>query len=400
MSRSLRFALTFFLAACSGEDAQTEPPPAACVHSPYNGLEPACDFAPGPGSGRSEPAADKLPKPTGSCPAFTDGSGCRAEAGGALTCMFQPAGEPEREVRVWMPPGERVQPGPLVFYFYGLLGWPDNAAMPFAGFPQDVLQKLFDAGGILVAPQARADRNPPKLSRLPWIDALGFEDDMGDFLLIDEVVACAIEQVGIDVRHIHSTGLSAGAWMTAQVAVHRSNYIASVALFSGGIEGIQGTQDPSNKYPVIMFHGGTTDYVGAHFQNEAQSGVNLWRTLGHFAVSCNHEGGHSVPAQAALVGMQFLLDHPYGTAAVTVLRGRAARGELLCALYAGDTRGRASHESGGVRSSRVRRCSFGGGAQWAELHRRASVLRVRALRPRARSLYGGSGLPLDNPVRR
>jgi len=168
-------------------------------------------------------------------------------------------------------------------------------------------------GGVLVAPKARADREPPKLSRLPWIGALGLEDDPGDFLLADEIVACAIQKLGIDVRRIHVSGLSAGGWMTAQVAVRRSNYVASAALFSGGLENFDMTPDPSNKYPVVMFHGGPNDYVGAHFENEAQSGVNLWRTLGHFAVSCNHGQGHTVPGQAALAGMQFLLDHPYGT---------------------------------------------------------------------------------------
>jgi hypothetical protein len=150
------------------------------------------------------------------------------------------------------------------------------------------------------------------LSRLPWIGALGFEEDEGDFLLVDEIVACAIEQVGIDARRIHITGLSAGAWMTAQVGVRRSNYIASVALFSGGIEQAI-PQDPENKYPVAMFHGGPSDFVGARFQNEAQSGVHFWRSAGHFAMSCDHQGGHTVPGQAALAGMQFLLDHPYGT---------------------------------------------------------------------------------------
>lgn len=72
-------------------------------------------------------------------------------------------------------------------------------------------------------------------------------------------------------------------------------------------------QDPKNAFPVIMFNGGTSDVVGAHFQNEAASGMNVWRSHGHFAVSCNHGGGHSVPPAASVAGMQFMLDHPYGT---------------------------------------------------------------------------------------
>jgi poly(3-hydroxybutyrate) depolymerase len=314
------FALTLWLLACAGcasdDDAGDGSPKsdaaAECVHSPYNGLEPACSFAPGPGNGQTEPAADALPKATGVCPDFADGAGCIAE-NGALTCTFKPAGQAERQVRVWMPPGDRSGPGPLIFYYYGLLGWPDNAVTPFSGFTTEALDLLRQAGGMLVAPQARADRLPPKLSRLPWIGALGLEDDQGDFELVDEVVACAMEKIGIDVGRIHVTGLSAGGWMTAQVAVQRSNYIASAALFSGGLEALPDTPDPDNKYAVAMFHGGPGDNVGAHFENEAQSGVNLWRTHGHFAVSCNHGGGHSVPGTAALAGMRFMLDHRYGT---------------------------------------------------------------------------------------
>lgn len=300
--------LLLSVGACGGEDTAAE----ACVHSPYNGLEPACSFEAGPGNNLLAPADNKLPTPTGECPGFVAGEGC-VEANGGLTCTFNPAGQSARTARVWMPPGGNGASGPLVLYFYGLLGFPDNAVSAFSGFPPAARDRLFAEGGLLVAPQHREDRNPVSFSRLPWIGALGLDTDSRDFELVDEIVACAIEKLSIDVRRIHSTGLSAGGWMTGQVMVQRSNYIASAALFSGGLEDIGNLQDATNKFPVAMFHGGTSDYVGAHFQNEAQSGVNLLRSLDHFAVNCNHGGGHSVPANAAIAGMQFMLDHPYGT---------------------------------------------------------------------------------------
>ena len=305
------------LAGCGGNDqsaagaAPVNAGKTLCEAWPHDGLEPACDFDPGPDPGRTEPPASALPKPTGTCPGFVDGDGCRAGTG-ALVCLFQPEGEPAREVTVWMSP-DGNHTGPLVFYYFGLLGFPSNAVTPLAGFPADAMQRLFDAGGVLVAPTARPDRNPVKFSRLPWIDALGFEDDMGDFVFADEIVGCAIEKLGIDARRIHVSGLSAGGWMTSQVAVHRSAYIASASLFSGGLESLEELQDPTNKFPVAMFHGGPSDVVGAHFENEAQTAVNVWRHEGHFAMNCGHGGGHSVPVAAGLAGMQFLLDHPYGT---------------------------------------------------------------------------------------
>ena len=284
-----------------------------CAPWPHDGLEPACTFDPGPGNGLTAPPDAALPKPTGACPGFAPGDGCTAQvADGSIGCTFQPAGEPPRQVAVWMPPAGQG-PGPLVLYYFGLLGFPGNAVTEIAGFNPDAMKRLVAEGGMLVAPAAREDRNPVSFARLPWIDALGFDTDDGDFRLVDEIVGCAIQKVGIDVKRIHVSGLSAGGWMTTQVAVHRSSYVASIVTFSGGIEDLEGLQDPTNTFPVAMFNGGPTDHVGAHFEDEAQSGANVFRHEGHFTVVCEHGAGHSVPAAAGIAGMQFLLDHPYGT---------------------------------------------------------------------------------------
>jgi hypothetical protein len=160
MSWRAILGLSVMLAACASDDGegsaeidnsledggangQTDAGAAGqmCLPSPYNGLEPACDFEPGPGNGATEPSA--LPTPAGTCPGFAPDTGCREEAGGALTCTFQPAGEPAREAKIWMSPDARTRPGPLVIYYYGLLGFPDNAVTPFAGFTAEAQALLF-----------------------------------------------------------------------------------------------------------------------------------------------------------------------------------------------------------------------------------------------------------------
>ena len=71
---------------------------------------------------------------------------------------------------------------------------------------KDVIEEIKSLGGIVVAPLTGYGRE-----RRPWDNIpSGPTNTDGDQRLMDEVVACAIEKVGIDVRRIHSVGWSAG----------------------------------------------------------------------------------------------------------------------------------------------------------------------------------------------
>lgn len=264
------------------------------------------------GSGKT-PDQQFLPAPSGGCPSFQESDQrCRRDDV-SLICDFAPDGvEPSRPVRIWMSDAARQDIAPLVFFWHGLALSAGSAVEASWGLGEAVVQEMVDAGAIVAAPEADAERAMNAgFTMLPWFQALGSGEN-DDLLVMDEVVACADRKVGIDYSRIHSSGMSAGGLQTGQVAARRSGYLASVAVFSGGQIGSPSPQDPNNDYPAALFHGGSADMVGLNFQTQQGMYHDGLVEDGHFAILCNHEGAHSVPPEAAQAAWQFLQDHPYG----------------------------------------------------------------------------------------
>jgi poly(3-hydroxybutyrate) depolymerase len=250
-------------------------------------------------------AADGAPRPdpkflvpaTGPCPEFRDGY-----------VMFAPDGKPRR---VLLYATQRPHSnGPLLFFWHSTLPNPEDA-VGWVG--RTVIEEIKAQGGVVVAPTT-ADRS----ARRPWDHTpLGPNGD-ADQRLMDEVVACAIEKVGIDVRRIHATGMSAGGQKTAQVSLRRSGYLASVVAYSGGLpEGESPPdQDPNNPVPAMILYGGRTDISPVDGENYTQASTryrDLMVGKGRFAFLCNHGRGHTVPNDSQASAWRFLQDHPYGT---------------------------------------------------------------------------------------
>ena len=191
--------------------------------------------------------------------------------------------------------------GPLIFYFYGTGGSPSQAQQAFG---TTTLNAIEAAGGIVVAPKH------VNSGQFPWLGG----DPTPDYLLADEVLACAIQKVGIDTSRIHSLGFSAGALFTTQLAFARSSYIASIGTFSGGITGsAPAYQNPSNRWAAMAMTGGTSDNVfGTDFLAASTALQTKLKADGHFAMLCNHGGGHSMPQKYQGPVWQFFQDHPFG----------------------------------------------------------------------------------------
>jgi predicted esterase len=176
-----------------------------------------------------------------------------------------------------------------------------------------VIAEIVAQGGIVAAPAARV----PTSTR-PWDNTpLGPSGD-NDQRLMDEIVACANDQVGIDLRRIHAIGMSAGGLKTAQVSLRRSGYIASVVVYSGGLTPDEDPpdQDPDNAFAAMIMYGGATDISpvdGIPYTAASTKYRDLVRARGGFAFMCNHGGGHSVPQDSQASAWRFLQDHPYGT---------------------------------------------------------------------------------------
>jgi poly(3-hydroxybutyrate) depolymerase len=221
--------------------------------------------------------------PTGPCPDFVQGD-----------VTFQPAGG-MRKVAITMTDASRtISGGPLVFYWFATTSSPIEARR---GLP---LADVTAAGGIVVAPY-----DVPNAGTYPWLSQLTQHD-----ALFDEVLACAVQKTKISTARVHALGFSAGALMTTHLSFARSKYLASVATYSGGAMGQ--FQETNNKFAAMIMTGGMGDIVVNNFYTSSQAWQKTLKDAGHFAMFCDHGGGHSIPTRLVPGVWQFFVDHPYG----------------------------------------------------------------------------------------
>jgi hypothetical protein len=271
-------------------DTAAPPGPATDTGAPT----PPVDAAAGtPDAGQGGPPAPGgfIPAPRGVCPEF---------AAGMITVR---PGTITRQVRLWISDASRTLDGPLVFYWYGTNGEPAEAER---GLGAQTIAAITALGGVVVAPV-----HDPAAGIWPWFLVAGTRDL--DLQVADELVACAIEKVGIDRRRIHSAGFSAGAIQTVQLSYRRSGYIASVVTYSGAKAPGIPDQDPSNKLAAMIFHGGPNDRVVVSFQAGSEMYKADLAAAGRFSLICNHGLGHRIPPAVADGAWRFLQDHPLGT---------------------------------------------------------------------------------------
>ena len=253
---------------------------------------------PAAGSGAIAPPKEFLPPASGPCPELRDGY-----------VMFAPDGM-QRSVLLYMSDAAMTLDGPLVFSWHSTLPNPEDAP---SWLGRGVIEEIKALGGIVAAPETGYPRE-----RRPWDNTpLGAQGVDGDQRLMDEIVACAQEKVGIDLRNIHATGMSAGGLKAAQVSLRRSGYLASVVVYSGGLtEGdMPPDQDPDNKLAAMILYGGTSDISpvdGINYTDASNRYRDLLKSQGRLAFLCNHGGGHSVPRDSQESAWRFMQDHPYG----------------------------------------------------------------------------------------
>jgi predicted esterase len=201
-----------------------------------------------------------------------------------------------RDVRIYMDvTAAGSKDGPVVFYWYGTGGQPTQAQ-------QAVDIKMITAAGGIVAAPVHINGGT-----FPWIGG-----GTADYELADEVVGCAEKEIGIDERHIHSHGFSAGGLFSAQFSFARSNYIASVAMYSGG--GTGRAADPNNKFAALVFYGGPSDVVVQSFETSSKAYAMQLKGAGQYVLLCNHGKGHMMPQPAGpAASTAFFMAHAYGS---------------------------------------------------------------------------------------
>jgi hypothetical protein len=232
-----------------------------------------------------KPAAEKLPKVNGECPALANGT---VTVAGAKVVLW--AGS---------------KPGPAYFYFHGTGTSPGEVDQGLPGATAGVR-----TNGGLVASWDTSNNKGTNTGTI-WYT--------GDLEGMDQLVACGIEKGIIDTGRIHVSGYSAGGLETGAAVFARSNYVASGIVYSGGKPfGVAALQDPSNVPAVLGAHGAKgSDSLGLDFYDGTIALENEVVKLGGFAMDCDdngdHIGGWFTRAGVGGKGMTFLADHPYNT---------------------------------------------------------------------------------------
>jgi hypothetical protein len=200
----------------------------------------------------------------------------------------------------------KTKPGPggaLILYWHSFGA---NANEVNTGFGKPAIDAVVAQGGVVASFTSQLCVTCGLPEDVAWYP----EDDA----VSDQVVACAIEQAHIDVRHIHSLGFSAGALHSMHLAIVRSGYIASVISYSGGDPNVSPdqAQDAANPVAALLTYGKPgVDSAVADFPTLSLQWYDAHRMLGWYTLLCDHGGGHMIPMDFGPAAARFLADHPY-----------------------------------------------------------------------------------------
>lgn len=236
-----------------------------------------------------------LPYPLGTCPTFAAGPN-EITAGGAL-----------RKFQLFLP----AQPkgAPLIFLWHGLGDFATNFATGMAA-----AQIAQTRGAILAVPQAAAPQSgATAIWQFP--SPLATKPPAFDLLLFDALVTCLDQQYDFDNRRVSTMGFSAGALWSTHLVMHRSDWLASAAIFSGGVsDAVVPYSPPTRKVPVAGSHGGPQDVFQGFikFMEMMVSFSGKLRAAGHTFILCDHGQGHTVTGPLVMASYDFVLAHQWG----------------------------------------------------------------------------------------
>lgn len=162
------------------------------------------------------------------------------------------------------------------------------------------------------------------------------ESDNHDLVLYDDLRTCLYEQYTVDLGQVTAMGFSAGALWTSYLAIHRGNTLATVLPFSGGADPVVTYETPDGPFPALLPFGGDSDLYGGGLVDFSETTANFAASLlddGHFVVTCNHEGGHTIPPEGRDMMDAWLPAHAYGVAS-PFANGDLSAFPDYCSVYA------------------------------------------------------------------
>jgi hypothetical protein len=136
----------------------------------------------------------------------------------------------------------------------------------------------------------------------------------GDFAMADQILACAVQQLNIDIRRVYTAGCSAGGLQAGAMVYSRSSYLAASMPNSGGTIFPFPQDDMSRVANIITTHGKMgTDVVVIDFASASLMEDKDVVAKKGFAIDCDHGGGHcGAPPDDTAAQWRFCKDHPFG----------------------------------------------------------------------------------------
>jgi predicted esterase len=261
----------------------------ACAADPKKGpgADPGDDTA-APEEEDTAPPAPEAPTYSGGvCPTLVEGTNEGFMSGGeARTFELRLPANPEG--------------APVVFGWHWLGG---NARQAIRYLELESLVE--EQGAIVIAPDSCC-------SDYEW-EFISQPEGNVDLALFDDALACLADQFAVDTRRVYATGMSAGGLWTSYLTVHRSQNLAATAIFSGGTTGVIAYTAPQDDIPVLALWGGPSDTYGPlSFETTTLGMTEDLVADGHFVVACDHDGGHTIPADPSSFFLPFFADHEKG----------------------------------------------------------------------------------------
>ncbi|MCB9751675.1 MAG: hypothetical protein H6713_17010 [Myxococcales bacterium] len=270
-----------------------------------------CGDEPPPGAQLAPP----LPTYGGICPTIETGIDNLNVLPG-VTTIFGNDIMIDREFMVFAPDdiGEEEQL-PVIFMWH----WLGGDAKGFAN-RSEVEDAVNFYRFIAVIPNGR-DIEQGLLFKWPFSITDSMKQMEQDFQFFEDMLACVAEQFGVDKECVSSTGVSAGALFTDQLAGFQGDRLSSIISLSGGTGGLTVKPWTSSGHimPAMVLWGGPDDFcIAVDFNATSLDLEQNLQSDGHFVVECIHNCTHAtppfdppmdIPTYSAM--WRFFLDHPY-----------------------------------------------------------------------------------------
>ena len=251
--------------------------------------------------------APRIPAKPASCPEIKTGM---------VTVLGQ-------QVQLWVGDKQPGKQGPIVFYWHGTGSTPREAVNGLGEGYNEVL-----AEGGVIASFTTTTKKGQNTGNNVWYT--------GDFEMADQILACAVEQQGVDSRRVYTAGCSAGGLQASAMVYGRSSYLAAAMPNSGGTVFPYQLEDPTHVPATMAVHGAAgRDKVIVDFSQTTTTQATDIATKGGFFIQCNHGGGHCAsPAALKNAQWRFLKDHPFGVSPEPYAGGLPASFPEYCKVAA------------------------------------------------------------------